>query len=203
MASNISEIISLERVLEGAVLLTAIFFQEFIKDLAHSIKIGVGFKSNITQALFRDNKIDDVLREFIRSNQNVDSAVVEKITNGGGVPKEGSPLNSSITHPTEKKAEWPTSEVSPFFRTFIQRVYKEKMVMLPIEGIPIGDPSYAYLKNQKNKIPCIMVTLVKENRKCRYILNIRLTATPEEYYQDNKLREDIRKTVNEIKKQIG
>ena len=200
---SFEEYFTVEKCISAVLFVFVLFFQEFIKEMAHGIKVWLGMKSNITLALYRDKKIDEEIKRLVDGNDCVGSAVIGKITNGGGVPKEGAPLNSYIVNPIEKRSDWTFSEVTPFFRGTFQRVYSEKRLLLSVEDIPVGDPTYSYLKSQKEKIECVKLILLKEKRKCRYILSIRLTCQPEEFFPDNRLRENIRYAASNIRKYIS
>lgn len=198
----IQDALSAERIVTGIFLLIAIFFQEVIKELAHSIKLKFGFASNLTIALSRDRKIDELLHQFAEAQPKIASVILVKITNGGGIPKEGSPLNSCITNPVERRNDWPLTEVSPFYRDIIQEVYLRRRFIIPIEFIPHDDSSYSYLKMQKANIRALKLLFIKEKSKCRILLSVRLLCEVVEFREDVKLSEDLRQLTLQLRKLI-
>lgn len=192
--------VTAEKVFVGISGLVLMFCKELLKDVAHAIKIKLGFQSNIQRTLKKDGKVDELLADFTAANEPVYNVLISKITNGGGVPKEGSPLNSCIAFPTERRKDWTIQEVSHFWRGIIQRVYDHKHVSLPTSNIPVGDSSYSYIASQKVEIVCLQLLMLKESRKHRYIISVRLTCTPEEFVLDMPLRESLRKLVINVRK---
>ena len=194
--------VSPEKLFVGISGLVLLFCQELIKEFVHSMKIKLGFESNIQRTLKKDGIVDELLEEFTQANEPVYNVLIAKITNGGGVPKEGSPLNSCIAFPTHNRKDWPLQEVSQFWRGIIQRVYDSKHVSIPTDTIPVADHSYTYIASQKVEIVCLQVVLLKESRKYRYMMSVRLTCTPEEFILDVNLREHLRKLIINVRKQL-